>query len=349
MNPASTLRSRVVHFCFATILALFSALSAQPAEACGCGIYIPREGKASVNQEHVLIRWDGHTEDIILTLGVLGSSPEAALVIPVPAQATVKLADDELFQTLRDLTKPHITYQFLPFPFGYGGAAPPSSVTLLQRQTLGSFDVSTLAATDANALGDWLARNGYNLPSETVRVLTPYVAQHWYYVAVRLSPAAGTQELTGELQPLWITFAHDQIVYPMRASAVARESLTVFLYVLTEHRVEHTQSFGYAQVQYANWIDPAVLAPDSPLLPLVPRKFFLTKIVDVISEPHRINSDYVFEFAKTDDTYREEQTEYIYGVAGIPFCFLVPALLVIGIVAIPIFKSWRWRKRRSLP
>ncbi len=65
-------------------------LLAAPAAACGCGAHIPREGEARVGQERALIRWDGRTEDIVMELGVEGRSQEAAWIVPVPAQATVK-------------------------------------------------------------------------------------------------------------------------------------------------------------------------------------------------------------------------------------------------------------------
>ena len=49
-----------------------------------------REGAARVAQGQALIRWDGHTEDIVMELGVEGNSQEAAWILPVPAQVTVK-------------------------------------------------------------------------------------------------------------------------------------------------------------------------------------------------------------------------------------------------------------------
>jgi hypothetical protein len=81
-------------------IALALALSSQPIEACGCGGYIPQGGDAYVTQEQALLRWDGTTEDIVMTLGVLGSSQEAAVILPVPSRATVKLGDAQIFDQL---------------------------------------------------------------------------------------------------------------------------------------------------------------------------------------------------------------------------------------------------------
>ena len=336
MNTIATIRSRGIRFLLAVVIAVSMALAVTPAQACACGIYVPLDGEASVTEELVLIRWDGQTEDIVMTLGVLGSSSEAAVVFPVPARAEVQLADAEIFDALQELTKPIVEKQIALFPMlgGTDGAPGGAAVTLLERQTLGPFEVSTLAATDADALGNWLAENGYNLAPEVAAALEPYVQQNWYYVAVRLSPGAGSDELTGELDPLWITFDYDKIVYPMRLSALAHDSLTVFMYVLADHRVQKPMSFGYEDVQYADWVDPTSLGEDSPLASFVTKKMFLTKIVEQIYQPETITDDYVFEFAASDETYHIVRYEYVYGVAGIPFSILIPCGFLLGLATV---------------
>jgi hypothetical protein len=67
MNAIVGMRSRGMRGCLAVLIAMTLAFAATPADACGCGIYLPLEGEASVSEEHVLIRWDGQTEDIIMT------------------------------------------------------------------------------------------------------------------------------------------------------------------------------------------------------------------------------------------------------------------------------------------
>ncbi|MCC6501119.1 MAG: DUF2330 domain-containing protein [Anaerolineales bacterium] len=339
MRTISEIRLQGFRALLAFVIAASLAFAVTPAQACGCGIYVPLDGEASVSEELVLIRWDGQTEDIVMTLGVLGSSSEAAVVFPVPARADVKLADAEIFDALQELTKPVVKKRIAFFQMAGSaeGAAPGSAVTLLERQTLGPFDVSTLAATDADALGNWLAENGYHLAPEVAAALEPYVQMNWYYVAVRLSPGTDSNELTGELDPLWITFDHDQIVYPMRLSALARDSLTVFMYVLADHRVQKPMSFGYEDVQFADWVEPASLESDSPLAPFVTKKWFLTKIVEQIYQPETITDDYVFEFAAADETYRMVRYESVY--IPVSFLILVGLFLALAIGGVWIVKK----------
>src|SRR5688572_18062908 len=305
----------------ATISALVAALAlfAAPVAACGCGIYIPQEGDVRVGQERALILWEAGQEDIVLELGVEGSSAEAAWIFPVPSPATAQLGDARIFETLQELTKPwpKKVYDFFPdfsLRGGVGAGAP--GVSVLNRQTLGPFDVSSLAASDANALSAWLAMNGYTFPAGLSSVLEPYVAQNWYYVAARLSPGTNGEELTGRLDPLWVTFASDKIVYPMRATALATGDLSVFLYVLADHRVDKQTAFGSSQITFADWVEPASLSPDSPLAPFVMRKLFLTKFEERIFDPAQVDDDYMFTKAAQDEIYHEVEIEHVSDFAG---------------------------------
>ncbi|MGB8645764.1 MAG: DUF2330 domain-containing protein [Anaerolineae bacterium] len=328
MKPTAVLR---ITFLFGAIIL---ALLAAPAEACGCGGYVPREGDAHVTQERALLRWDGQTEDIVMAFNVQGSSDEAALIMPVPARASVKLADPKLFDTLQELTKPLVEKRPRAPSFGLGagapeavgGAAPP--VTLLDRQTLGPFDVSTLTATDSTALVDWLKTNGYNMRPQLAQALQPYVDQQWYYVAVRLTPGQSGDKLKGSLDPIWISFPAQQLVYPMRASAAATIPLPVILYVLAPHRVTKSASFGPSHLAYAGWVDPGTAGVTPALAPFVGSKMFLTKYQDT-AFPSQINADYVFAQAPTDETYRDTQIEYV----DDPSVYLVP-LLLCGVMAL---------------
>ncbi len=356
MIRSSIALPRAIALAFTLVLLLLAA----PADACGCGAYIPREGEAHVGQERALIRWDGRTEDIVMELGVEGSSQEAAWILPVPAQATVKQGDPRLFETLQELTKPRVRVEHVsgPIPASVGGGAPP--VTLLERQTLGPFDVSTLAATDADALGAWLTTNGYQFPAGLAEVLRPYIEQQWFYVAVRLAPEASSKPLTGRLDPLWVTFESDTIVYPMRPTALARNELSVFLYVLADHRVEPPLSFRPRDdewrerqlwVKFADWIEPASLDSDSPLAPFVPHKVFLTKFELRIGAPATIKDDFVFPFAAADNVHHEFETHYVEvpPSPSLPFLLLGIALLGLPLLVVIMGMAWfiwrRWRPR----
>ncbi|MFD9818026.1 DUF2330 domain-containing protein [Streptomyces violascens] len=230
-----------------------------PAYACGCGAMVPQSGRQlSVKQETSAVRFDGHTEQIVMRLTVDGNAPKAAWIMPVPSRATVKLGDRHLFDQLEELSEPvnRTRSYFWPrngdWPFSksrtVGDAAPnPAAkppVEVVGRERLGPFDVARLTATDPTALRDWLTRNGFQLPPALATELRPYVDQKWEYVAIRLAPDKAGQTLGGPLDPLSLTFASDHLVYPMRLSRLAKTPQTLNLYVLANHRMETTSPIG---------------------------------------------------------------------------------------------------------
>jgi hypothetical protein len=334
------------------------AFSASTAYACGCGIYIPREGEANVSQERALVRWDGQRQDIALSLGVLGASKEAAIILPIPSRAEVQLADVDLFDELTEMTKPLEREEIewvLNFGGGVGsgapeavGGGPPRGVNVLSRQEIGPFDVANLAATDSTALQNWLDENGFQLDAAVIDLMQPYVEQNWTFVAVRLRPEQATQELSGDLAPLWISFDSNQLVYPMRASANADNPQTLFLYILADHRVDKRNAFGVSRVAYADWIDPSTLASNSALMPFASRKFFLTKFVDTVN-PDQVNDDFNFAFAPQDTQFREVLVRRVQRDAT-PFVLLgCLVLMVLGASVFVTFLVMVTRRRAVNP
>jgi hypothetical protein len=324
---------------------------AWPLYACGCGVYIPRENnEGGVLQERALIRWDGVTEEIIMELDVRGEASEAAWILPVPARAEVKLGDPELFGALYEWTRPTIEQRRRHVIPGFGGGTEGAMVgalpvTVFERLDLGPFDVSNLAASDAGALAGWLDANGYSFPPALADVVQPYVEQNWFFVAVRLQAASAEQALTGALPPIGVRFPSNQLIYPMRATALAPGELPVTLYILAEHRVNKVTSFGATRLSFADWIDPASLPADSPLRSVVEQRQFLTKFEDVV-EPGRVDGDYVFLNAAQDTPYREvivrytdDYTLFYVLVCGVPLLFGL--LLAFGI--------YHYLRRRQAP
>lgn len=253
-----------------------------PAYACGCGAYIPTGGDAGVFQERVLIRFDGETGEISMGFSVEGRSKEAAWILPVPNEASLSVGDHRLFTELDDLTQPRQETRHTFSEDDMMAGVPPESpsVAVLERQTLGPFDVSTLEASNPRALADWLDRNGYELPTGMSESLESYVEDGWQYVAVRLRPGSG-EGLEGDLDPLSIKFRSDRVVYPMRASSTAEGPLGVLIYVLAPHRVEPPGNLqellppatsSSQTVTYADWIGPDSVKQSPALEPFVDRK-----------------------------------------------------------------------------
>lgn len=342
---------------FVVVLLVILAFRASTAYACGCGIYIPQDGDAQVAQERSLLRWDGQREHIVMSLGVLGGSKQAAIILPVPSQADVTLADAKIFDELQEMTKPiertETEWVFLPdidggarAPSGGAPGAPP--VTVLSRQNLGPFDVANLQATDAAALEAWLDENGFQLDPRTTEILAPNIEKNWTFVAVRVQPEVASAQLKGDLAPLDIAFDTVELLYPMRSTALADNLQTVVLYVLADHRVEKNTSFGSSRVSYANWIEPASVASNPAVSPYIDRKYFLTKYIDAVN-PNQVDDDFKFTFAAQDTPFREVHVTTIkQDVSGIVLLACVGAML-LGVLAVIVMLILFARRRTMRP
>ncbi len=328
---------------------------ATPAAACACGAFVPSSGNGEIRGEASEVRFDGRAEDIVMQLSVEGESPEAAWILPVPAPARVKLGDSRIFDDLVDLTRPREVVHKRWFPdfggdsddgVGAGAGAPTGGVQVLERQTLGPFDVASLAATDAGALGAWLDDNGFALSDELAGGLQPYVDAGWSYVAAKLVPGAGDEALSGNLQPLWVTFPTSELVYPMRLSALAEETGSISLFVLAEHRVARTdrsEDRGRSATTFAAWVDRPDLPAGSALRDLVTGRLFLTRIEGYVV-PEAVTDDYRFGYVADDVDVPTVEREELVRVLGLP---AGPVLVVLGLLVVGVAVALVARRRRS--
>ncbi|GAB7033803.1 DUF2330 domain-containing protein [Streptomyces sp. NPDC021749] len=348
------------------LLAVQLVSLARPAYACGCGamVHDPKT-TMTVGRETSVVRWDGKTEQIVMSLQVNGTAPDAAWIMPVPHRATVKLGDPAVFDRLATLTEPAVAqrHYFWPrggdWPFGQNldaaEAPPPSAgapgVGVVGRERLGPFDVARLTATDPGALRNWLKTHGFHLPAPLASALRPYVTQRWEYVAIRLAPAERHRTLSGTLDPLRLSFASDRLVYPMRLSALATTPQSLGLYVLAPHRMEPRSAIGgfRPEVFFAGRI-----RPEGPLRALTgSRPAFLTAIDQTFPQPERITGDHELRRTAHDTPYRRVRYEYaLLRVGGVPAWIVTVGgtllLLQAGAVALTLGCAAR-RRRRATP
>jgi hypothetical protein len=331
---------------------------AAPAWACGCGAYIPDTAGPAVVNEHALLAWDGHREDILMSLNVRGQSSTAAWIMPVPSAAAVTLAEPGIFDELTRLTAPRVEYRDSWWPtfdwlHGFGSADGVSAaapghhhVDVLSNQRIGPFDVTELSADDPAALSTWLATRGFAQPSGLSRNLAPYLADGWQVVAIRLVPDGRGAALTGALQPLRLSFDSDRAVYPMRLSQAATTPQSVDLFVLADHRMDPTSvpvPGDDPTLQFAGHLDGAAVSSD--LAPLVGAGAFLTRWTNEIGTPASISGDYVFGTVINDTPYQQ----VIYRVrdrgdlTGLALVALVPiiATAVTILIAVRVIRARR--------
>ncbi|MCW8384406.1 DUF2330 domain-containing protein [Streptomyces justiciae] len=364
------LRGRARRRLLAVVLALLATQVGSlvaPAYACGCGAMIPDTARrVGVAREVSVVRWDGRRERIVMRLTVDGDSDRAAWIMPVPHRADVTLGDPALFDELDAATAPvhrtrsHFWPQDGDWPLVSGGgrdagAPPPGAgrapgVGVVGRQKLGPFDVARLTATDPDALGGWLADNGFSLPPRLSGALQPYVARRWEYVAIRLAPETTGTPLQGTLDPLSLSFTADEPVYPMRLSRLARTPQSLGLYVLAAHRMEPASAIGGSRprVTFAGRVTPP---RNSPLAELTAGTPFLTAIGQEFPAPSLIDGDHTLQRTAADTPFQQVIYEdRLRTVAGIPAWLLtVAGTLAALTAAVALFVVRRTRRPAQPP
>jgi hypothetical protein len=256
-------------------------LAAQPAGACACGIAI----EATVSEESGLVIERPGQEQIVLSLALTSDGGErAAVVLPVPGVPSVDAIEHGDPLAYLDLATAPAPAVGSSAGGGETAAAPP--VDVIGRENVGGYDVARLGAGDAQALDRWLSENGYTLPAGAEPILADYVEEGWHFVAIRLAPKSD-----GRLKPLEVSFATDELVYPMRLEQLATSPVNLTLYTLAdgERKVDGLETVFAAPVDE---LDPP---PPQQLGDLFAAGSDVTRMEALDADPANFTTDLVID------------------------------------------------------
>jgi len=175
-------------------IALLTAASAASADG---KIFSAADDVREPNQKALIWHEDGQ-ETLIIQVRYEGGG-NFAWVVPVPGRPKLDTAPSQLFFELAWITRPEIVPDREHRGMRGGGAG---GVTVLETAQVGPYDTTTLAATDPNALADWLDHHGFRMPPDAPRVLRSYTKRGWYYVALRIDLERRRGDLLRDLRAL---------------------------------------------------------------------------------------------------------------------------------------------------
>jgi hypothetical protein len=183
-----------------------------------------------------------------------GSPSEFAWVLPVRAGAYLEASTDAWFEALETVTATKVTSPPLicaqtnsnsgdgcalggaSSAKAYGGPAQrdnSNSVVVLHEGTVGPYETVTLRSQSGGDLRTWLTTNGYSIPWNVDPIIDAYVAEGWDFVALRLRPGFGVQQMT----PVRVVTPGGAYALPLRmVAAGVGESVSIVLYVIAEGR-----------------------------------------------------------------------------------------------------------------
>lgn len=235
--------------------ALFLALLSFQAKAvlAFCGFFVAKvDAELFNNRSEVAIARTDNRTTYNLAFNYKGAPKDFALVLPVPVvlrKEDVKVVDAQLFQRLDDFSAPRLVRYDSGFLEGDAtvnrNAQPvPASgapVRVLERFTVGEYDVVILSANESNALETWLRENDYKTPRGAARYLRPYIDAGMYFFVVRVN--LEEQEKLGfqQLRPLQFGVPNGgEIMLPFQMGKInAEDKQSVIVYFLTtQGRVE---------------------------------------------------------------------------------------------------------------
>lgn len=215
------------------------------AEACG-GCFVQESENTQVSG-HRMVLSVSMQETTLWDQIVYDGDPESfAWVLPIRGQVEVGLSSDAMFESLEQATQVTVNSPFISCPTGNcnqgasdsagaGGAGGEPGVTVIAQEVVGPYETVQLEAEDPQALNDWLANHGYDIPSDVQPIITSYVNEGFGFLALRLVPGQGIDSM----KPVRITSQGAAATLPLRMVAAGTGALTpISLWVLAEGRYE---------------------------------------------------------------------------------------------------------------
>ncbi|HEY6727637.1 MAG TPA: DUF2330 domain-containing protein [Polyangiaceae bacterium] len=182
-----------------------------------------------------------------------GSPEEFSWVLPIQPGAYLEEAEQAWFDALDAATEASVSSPALACGGGTGqsgcacgamsadasGASAessyqgPPSVQVVDRRTVGPYQVVTLHSEAGDELFRWFDDNGYFVPEDIAPIIEAYVSEGADFIAVKLRPGQGVQQMT----PVRVVTPGGEGILPLRmVAAGVRDQVDIVLYVIGEHR-----------------------------------------------------------------------------------------------------------------
>ncbi|HEY3235001.1 MAG TPA: DUF2330 domain-containing protein [Polyangiaceae bacterium] len=235
-----------------------------PARACGgCFHPPPQTSTPSVVTGHRMAFAVSATRTVLWDqIQYSGSPSDFAWVLPVRAGAYLETSTDAWFEALEAVTATRVTSPELvcagssssgggagcasdqsssglsssnstTLPTSANSTTSENSVVVVHQGTVGPYETVTLHSQSGGDLRTWLTANGYTVPWNVDPIIDAYVAEGWDFIALRLRPGVGVQQMT----PVRVVTPGGAYALPLRmVAAGAGESVGIVLYVIAEGR-----------------------------------------------------------------------------------------------------------------
>lgn len=248
-----------------------------PRVAAACGGFFCSLVPINQAAEQIVFKQLGNDVTAVVQIQYVGEAENFSWVVPVPGVPTFSVGSNLLFQTLEPLTRPsfnltesgEVCLGDLPnmdvspvatTGISEGGSAD-ADVDVVASETVGPYDVQVIHSDDPEALANWLVDNNYDLSDRGEALIEPYVTAGMNFVVLKLSQGQGV----GDIQPLVMNYLTEEVMIPIRLTAVAAaDDMGVLVWLLGEGRAVPTNyphvTVNYSQVDWFNGSQNAYLS-----------------------------------------------------------------------------------------
>jgi hypothetical protein len=256
--------TRLVIVLGVSLPAALAVIGERDATACG-GCFQPppppTQTASDVTDERMLLAVSTTQSTLYDQLEYAGNPASFAWVLPIRGTVDVGLSADVLFDSIDALTATQIVAppQNCPPPpscpslgsestaAGYaasGGGSANATVTVTKQENVGPYDTVQLHSTDASALDNWLAQNGFVIPAAEQPVVAAYVAEGFDFLAMKLLPGQGVQAM----RPVRVTTPGASLSLPLRMASIGTGAVVgITIWVVSDGRYE-PQNFPFFHI-----------------------------------------------------------------------------------------------------
>jgi hypothetical protein len=235
--------------------------AARESDACG-GFFCNNSQPVDQTGEKILFIVDEAADRVTAHVQIQysGASQDFSWVVPVSSVPEIDVGTDEVFSRLFFATQPSYRIErstrgecdTCPYAGGDADAdgdtdadtdadadadSDADGVLIVDSGVVGPYETVTLSSDDPQALEDWLAANGYDIPATAGPIIAAYVAADFYFVGLKLTKDADV----GDLQPIVLRMSGTAPCIPLRLTAIAATpDMQVFAWVLGNSRAVST-------------------------------------------------------------------------------------------------------------
>jgi hypothetical protein len=222
---------------FVTIMTL-GIFASIPVYGCACGMLVPDNVKdIAMKEERGVVIYDSKTriEQMAIDFQLEGSSSKTALVVPTPVKAEIGQIKKEVIDEIDYLINPP-KLSMRPDTIGAtSGSA--KDVQVLERKTVGVFDIAALKANTYQDLFAWTQENGFYLQEAAESPVRSYIDNDFILNVIKIKK----NSKTSDINPLLFSFETSSLFYPLMEVKDSRNDLkdkSLSLYLITDVKTD---------------------------------------------------------------------------------------------------------------